>query len=109
MASTKLREKKNLLKKIFRVVSIVRTRESRLRAICDTLWLEKLKFLNVGALMRKFKFVIGNSSLRTLFELQKKHLFDDSQEMAELVVHLVRRRNLRASSYAEAILKGWKN
>lgn len=100
-------EKKQLLKTIFRVVSIVRARESKLRTICDTLWLGQLKLLNVSVLLRKLKFVIGNSSLRTIFTLHKKNLFHNNEDILEFVVRILKRRNL-ASPYTAKILQGEK-
>lgn len=107
MTSEHFLPKKQLLKIIFRAASIVRTREPRLRTICDTAWLEQLKFLPIRTLLRKFKYIIGNSSLRTLYELHKKNLFaNSSDEVKQFVALAVKSRNLGVSSYAATILQG---
>lgn len=108
MASANEPSKKKLLKVLLRVISIVRVRESRLRIICDTVWIQQLKYLPVNVMMKKFKYVLGNSSLKTLFQLYKKNLFKDNEVIARFLTRIIERRDLEASPYAAEILQGMK-
>ena len=92
----------NLLK----AVNIARLRENRLRVICDSAWCDKLRFLPATSLIKKFKFIIGNSSVRTVTTMYKRGLFDRCDTLLTFASTCVRKLHAYNSSLTTELLRG---
>ena len=91
---------------LLKAVNIARVRESRLRLICDSLWCDRLKLLPIRALMCKFKFIIGNSSVRTVVKMHRIGLFNRYDELLTFAATCVRKLHGYTSSLATDLLRG---
>ena len=85
-------ERRKLLSVIRKAVQTAKIRESRMNMLCGDDWLRKLRLLPVKVLRNKFKYVVGNCSLRTLRAMQKKGVPSADPEVLSFTNNGLRRR-----------------
>lgn len=100
------REKKLLLSNLLKILNIARVREKKIRALCSSLWIKKLKYMRSEGLTRKLKFVLGNCSFSTIHLIYKKGLLGVSTEWIKFARFCVARRNMALTSKVQEILRG---
>lgn len=91
---------------LLKALNIARVRESRLRLICDSVWCDRLKLLPIKVLMRKFKFIIGNSSVRTVARMHHIGLFNRYDELLMFAASCVRKLRGYTLSLTTELLRG---
>lgn len=99
-------DKKVLLDTLLSALSIARSREIRIRLLCDTRWIEKLKLLSSETLMKKFRYVLGNCSFSTIYAIYRRGFLSTNDELLKFVASYIKKRNLEHFPRAAKILRG---
>lgn len=102
-------DKLTLHRNLLKSVSIARVRETKIRLLCDNIWIKNLKLLKREVLIRKFKFILGNCNFSTIYTIFKRGLLSNEPECLKFAQICVQRRNLSSeSSRVFEILEGDK-
>ena len=84
-------ERKKLLAAVTRALKIAKVRETRIAMLCDNNWRRKLKLLPSNVLRNKFKYIIGNCTLRTLKAMYS--IFSVDQEVQRFADSCILKRS----------------